>query len=531
MMKKNVFFYGALALGMAGSLASCSSDDDFMAGSVPGGNTAAAGQVIEIAVENAGNGIGSRAGRPLNSSEAKQNIDCVKVIVTNATTNDVVADTLIENWMTSTAVTNYDDASGHGRKIRFTLANSNKITDKATYTVYAIGYNKSSAYGVKPNGSTGSTMSLPSYLNSVGNGKKSKPGSNGYTVENETKESIKKFTKDLVLINQNKDFAYADEVFAGSTTLDLRSNTKFSQGVTLHRQVAGIFTYVKNVPFMYTTNGNNITDKGNILQLVAVKKNKNLVLGQFYNTTLGNNGKNNILQNVVNGAEEDNNEYVVYEIKLDEWFRTLQDENNDGVIDRYEYMIANANDTEGKYHKGDLIEDKSDDHLLWHAPLRAEGERFHNVGFVKGSVFGGEFIIPFKATATGDYTFELRLVSKEKNGTIKKTYRTWSISLPTDDILKKTDQWSYWDVNKFTDFKNLTADETGAKYSVLRNHLYGVGVKSKELPNTGDPGDPDPDNPIPGGPDPEDPVDLNTKQDLLVQVNDNWELIHKMEVE
>lgn len=528
MMKKNVFFYGALALGMAGSLASCSSDDDFMAGSVPGGNTAAAGQVIEIAVENAGNGIGSRAGRPLNSSEAKQNIDYVKVIVTDNKDN-VVADTLIDKWMTSTAVTNYDDASGHGRKIRFTLANSNAITDKGTYTVYAIGYNENSAYGVK---SGGNTMSLKSYLNSVGNGTYSMPGNNVYTVEKANNESITKFTKDLVLINQNKDFAYADEVFAGSTTLDLTKNTKFSQGVTLHRQVAGIFTYVKNVPFMYTTNGNTITDKGNILQLVAVKKNKNLVLGQFYNTTLGSNGsKDNILQNVVNGADEDNKEYVVYEINLDHWFTRLQDENNDGVIDRYEYMVATGDDSEGKYHTGDLIEDKSKEHLLWHAPFRGPGDRFQNVGFVKGSVFGGEFIIPFKAAATGDYTFELRLVSKEDNGTIKKTYRTWSISLPSDDILKKADQWSFWDGEKFTAPAALGTDETRAKYSVLRNHLYGVGVKSKEKPNTSDPGDPDPDNPDPSGPDPEDPVDLNTKQDLLVQVNDNWELIHKMEVE
>ncbi|HIZ69564.1 MAG TPA: hypothetical protein H9966_06770 [Candidatus Prevotella avicola] len=529
MMKKNVFFYGALALGMAGSLASCSSDDDLMAGSVPGGNTAAAGQVIEIAVENAGNGIGSRAGRPLNSSEAKQNIDCVKVIVTNATTNKVVADTLIENWMTSTAVTNYDDASGHGRKIRFTLANSNAITTKGTYTVYAIGYNGNSAYKVK---SGSSTMSLGNYLNSVGNGTYSMREGNGYTVKDAGNESIKQFKKDLVLINNNTDYAYADEVFAGSTTLDLTNDTKFSQGVTLHRQVAGIFTYVKNVPYMYTTNGNTITDEGNILQLVAVKKNKNLVLGQFYNTTLGNNGKDNILQNVVNGADEDNKEYVVYEIKLKDWFKTLQDENNDGVIDRYEYMIAAADDAEGKYHKGDLIEDKSDDHLLWHAPLRDPGQRFENVGFVKGSVFGGEFIIPFKATAAGDYTFELRLVSKkEDNVTIKKTYRTWSISLPTDDILKTTDKWSYWDGSKFTDLVNLTKGEDRAKYSVLRNHLYGVGVKSKEKPDTGDPNDPDPDDPDPDDPDPEVPEDLNTKQDLLVQVNDNWELIHKMEVE
>ena len=147
---------------------------------------------------------------------------------------------------------------------------------------------------------------------------------------------------------------------------------------------------------------------------------------------------------------------------------------------------------------------------------------------MKGSVFGGEFIIPFKATTTGDYTFELRLVSK-KDGTIK-TYRTWSISLPKDDILTTKATWSYWDGSKFTD-PAAAASESSAKYSVLRNHLYGVGVKSKEKPNTGDPSDPDPDDPDPDDPDPEDPEDLSTKQDLLVQVNDNWELIHKMEVE
>ena len=57
------------------------------------------------------------------------------------------------------------------------------------------------------------------------------------------------------------------------------------------------------------------------------------------------------------------------------------------------------------------------------------------------------------------------------------------------------------------------------------NHLYGVGAKASNDPTDGgeDPDDPTPDE--------EDPEDLNTKQDLMLQVCDNWELIHKMVIE
>lgn len=480
-MKKGFIYSSAFLATMA--LASCSSNEVFDGGD---GAQASSGQVIEIAVENAGSGLESRSGRPLYSSEAAQDIDNVKVVIVDGSGN-VAAEEMIENWMTSDKVFAYDDASGHGRKIRIELTGDDKITD-GDYTVYAIGYSGDTSYKV-------GTESLHSYLTSV------------------TKGSDKDL-KDLALINQNTNRAQAEEIFAGSTTLKVE-NKKFSQGVTLHRQVAGIFTYVKNIPYIFNEDG----VVGTKLQLVAAKTNLNLILGNFYGMTLSNNGNQdaskepNKLMNVVNGTEDRGGvEKVVYTINLKDWFKELKDENNDGILDRYGYI----QDTNGK-----LVEDTRSEKQIWKNPLRGEyQDQPAAATFVKGSAFGGEFIIPFQKVS-GTVTFQLRMVNEAED----QVLRTWSISLPNDDLITgSTLQW--WDGSAWT---NGTVTESKSNYSVLRNHLYGVGTKDSADPDT-DPSNPNPDPETPTT-DVDDPQDLTTKQDIMLQVNDNWEVIHKMEVE
>lgn len=483
-MKKGLVFSSAILATMA--LASCSSNEVFDGGD---GAQASSGQVIEIAVENAGSGLESRSGRPLYSSEAAQDIDNVKVVIVDASGN-VAAEEMIENWMTSDKVIAYDDASGHGRKIRIELTGDDKIAD-GDYTVYAIGYSGDTSYKV-------GTESLHGFLNSV------------------TKGSSKDL-KDLALINQNTNRAQAEEIFAGSTTLNV-VNKKFSQGVTLHRQVAGIFTYVKNIPYIFNKDG----VVGTKLQLVAAKTNLNLILGNFYGMTLSNNGNQdaskepNKLMNVVNGtADRGGVEKVVYTIDLNDWFTKLQDENNDGILDRYGYI----QDTNGK-----LVEDTRSGKQIWKNPLRGEDQDQPAAAtFVKGSAFGGEFIIPFQQVS-GTVTFQLRMVNAAEN----QVLRTWSISLPDDDLIKSSIlQWWDGSASAWTYRDDIT--ESKSNYSVLRNHLYGVGTKDSADPDT-DPSNPNPDPETPT-PDVDDPQDLNTKQDIMLQVNDNWEVIHKMEVE
>lgn len=480
-MKKGLVFSSAILATMA--LASCSSNEVFDGGD---GAQASSDQVIEIAVENAGSGLESRSGRPLYSSEAAQDIDNVKVVIVDAS-GKVAAEEMIENWMTSDKVIAYDDASGHGRKIRIELTGDDKIAN-GDYTVYAIGYSGDTSYKV-------GTESLHGFLNSV------------------TKGSNKDL-KDLALINQNTNRAQAEEIFAGSTTLKVE-NKKFSQGVTLHRQVAGIFTYVKNIPYIFNKDG----VVGTKLQLVAAKTNLNLILGNFYGMTLSNNGNQdaskepNKLMNVVNGtADRGGVEKVVYTIDLNDWFKELKDVNNDGILDRYEYK----QDESGK-----LVEDKGDGKQIWKNPLRGEDQDQPAAAtFVKGSAFGGEFIIPFQKV-NGTVTFQLRMVNEAEN----QVLRTWSISLPDDDLIKaSTLQW--WD-GSASAWTNGTVTESKSNYSVLRNHLYGVGTKDSADPDT-DGKNPDPETPTP---DVDDPQDLTTKQDIMLQVNDNWEVIHKMEVE
>ena len=282
----------------------------------------------------------------------------------------------------------------------------------------------------------------------------------------------------------------------------------------MHRQVAGIFTYVKNIPYIFNKDG----VVGTKLQLVAAKTNLNLILGNFYGMTLSNNGNQdaskepNKLMNVVNGtADRGGVEKVVYTIDLNDWFTELKDVNNDGILDRYEYK----QDANGK-----LVEDTGDGKQIWKNPLRGVGQDQPAAAtFVKGSAFGGEFIIPFQKV-DGTVTFQLRMVNAAEN----QVLRTWSISLPDDDLIKSSIlQW--WNDTAWTYQENIT--ESKSNYSVLRNHLYGVGTKDSADPDT-DGTNPDPETPTP---DVDDPQDLNTKQDIMLQVNDNWEVIHKMEVE
>lgn len=457
-MQKHLL-YSAVALA-ALAMGSCSKEDT-MNGGMP--ETTGASQVIEIAVENAGDGLTTRAGRPLLSSEAKQTIDNVAIIICNKNSNinNVATVKLFENWQTESEA--YDDASGHGRKIRFTLDEGNELQE-GKYIVYALGYYGS---GGTDSQYTYNDQPLNSYLKTI---------SAGGT-----------FNKDIVIKN-GIDENNAEELFAGAAEFQVDDETgNFSQGVTLHRQVAGMYTYAYNVPYF---------NKAKYLKVYASQESQDMVLGNFYTDVLGGNGENNALKNVINGTNLNANKTLIYQIDLNQWFTDIVDVNNDGIIDTYVYEYDS---------NGGLNENKESPN--WHRP---SGGVFDNVTLVKGSVFGGEFIIPFAAKA-GNNTFTLELTDDSNSA-----LRTWSVKLPSEQV---PDSWSSWSGASWSDATTVTESESA--FSVLRNHLYSIGSKAAE----GDGGDKE----EPDGPD--NPQDLSTKQDIMLQVNDNWELIHQMEVD
>lgn len=130
-MKKGLFF--ALA---ASSLlfSACSSDDAVL--STEGQNEAV--QQIVLQVASSGDGLTTRAGRPLYSSEALQTIQNVRVVIYDATTKAIVKDEK-KDWKTSTTYNN------HGRQLTLTYKGDQRL-DAGNYKVMAVGYSDNSDY-------------------------------------------------------------------------------------------------------------------------------------------------------------------------------------------------------------------------------------------------------------------------------------------------------------------------------------------------------------------------------------------------
>ena len=360
-MKKGMFF--ALA---ASSLlfSACSSDDAVV--STEGQNEAV--QQIVLQVASSGDGLTTRAGRPLYSSQALQTIQNVRVMIykneTGGGEKTIVYDKKL-NWKESTTY----NTNGHGRQFTISLKGDDRL-EKGSYKVMAVGYSDNSDY---------------TYALDV-KGQAALTGST-YSDITATLEAGK----------------VAEEVFAGDADLkigtdkkitNLTSNEEDGVAVTLHRQVAGSFGYFSNIPAR--VNGKD----AKTLRLVVRGKNDKLTFNHFNSsfTTTGNT-----IQYYVNGSTSTNAAlvtdaqfkdgsygYVLYTINLNDWFNN-GDTNHDGVL-------------------------TNDDG--WTHPTNVK------TTIVKGSVFGSSFIIPFALTHKKS-TMELQLL--DNTGDIIKT---WPVSIP-----------------------------------------------------------------------------------------------------
>ena len=446
-MKKGMFF--ALA---ASSLlfSACSSDDAVV--STEGQNEAV--QQIVLQVASSGDGLTTRAGRPLYSSEALQTIQNVRVVIYNADTKEIVKDAT-QDWTKSTTYNNH----GHGRQFTLTFKGNDRL-EKGNYKVMAVGYSNESDYEYSLNATSAVGLTYNDITATLKAGKKE-----------------------------------AEEVFAGDADLKIGDDKKITNltsgeengvAVTLHRQVAGSFGYFQNIPA--SVNGKAAA----ILRLVVRDKNDMLTFNNFNSSFT--DAATSTIKYYVNGSKSasaatadakfNNKEdgYVLYSINLNTWFPG-GDQNSDGVL--------NAEDTNWKHPDG------------------------VNTQVVKGSVFGSNFVIPFKYTE-GKNTMELQLLDADNN-----IIKTWTVSIPASDL----------NSNK----ANGATDASASIFNVVRNHMYNLGVKTSNGTTTPpdpsspdpDPNKPDPDKPKPGTDEPE---DLSKSQNLILKVNDNWEAIHKMEL-
>lgn len=477
-MKKS-YLFSAFAAGMV-MLSACSSDGD-----LTGGNESNdAVQQIVLQVANAGDGLQTRAGRPLYSSEALQTIENVRVLVYKndaapaeggaAPAKTIVLDKTL-NWKESKDYATKDNGD-HGRQLTIFLKGGDKLT-QGSYKIMAVGYSDNSDYNYSLEGFKANEESL--------------------TGKNKVYTDIK------ATLTPGKK---AEEVFAGDAQININAdqevtnNTKGENGVvvTMHRQVAGGLGYFTNIPAK--VDGAN----AKYLRLVMRKSNDVLTFNNFNSSFISDKDETS-KKYVVNGGVSDkpfaadacfkgataNNGYVLYSIDLDKWFPN-RDANHDGVL--------GYKDCEGEGNKGN-----------WTHPDDVK------TTVVKGSVFAGNFIIPFTMDP-GKCTMELQLLDADNH-----ILMIWNVTIPKADLNK--------------DPKKGVEDESESVFNVVRNHMYNLGIKKVQGgnpdPEHPDPKpDPDPDPEPNPGPDPDHkPEDLSKGQNLILKVNDNWEAIHQLVID
>ena len=513
------------------------------------------GQVLTLQVANSGNGLTTRAGRPLLSSQAKQDINTVILYVVNNSSKVVLEKTIsASEWANALDYTN-----GKQLEISFKGSEKQKLTGSPSgteYTIYAVGYYETGA-----------------------NYKDIKI-SDAPTVTTDGSQVAFPTTGLYALLNNNVN--PAEEIFAGQVSVKVvtksdgtsyiiassgEADKKVVPALVLNRQVAGVTGYFTNLPAKV---GEQIPTK---VRLVASGKSNKVHFTSLFTGETDNN-LTAAATNVVNGSASSltpenlpywnstNKGYKVYEIALSDFFPQLNqvypssspernynfadlDLDGDGFVgykdaQAWVYRNKSVNISERNWSqdiKGGVVIDSEsgDDDTNKTRSLSDFWENANeNQTLVAGSVFAGEFIIPF-LQVTGTNTFELQLVSEEQvsGQTVVHILKTWNVQIPETDKVNTGGSLAAGITGG-----PWSADASTLVYSIYRNHLYSLGMKTTDIE---DGVDPDPSNPDPDpkpepdpdpDPKPEDkPEDLSKGQDLLINVNDNWEIIHEMEID
>lgn len=544
--------------------------------------TAQDGQVLTLQVANSGDGLTTRAGRPLLSSQAKQDINTIVLYVVDGSNKVVLKKTIgPDEWANAL---DYSNTSAHGKQLQIIFRKSDNQaligTLKGTaYTIYAVGYKSGSNYKVAD--ADFGVSGTPSTTTNDGSGVTLTATNFATTLAANTTAADEIFAGKVAVkvVTKSDGTSY---ILAGNAE---NVDNKVVPALVLNRQVAGVTGYFTNLPAKV---GTQIPAK---IRLVASgKSNKvhftSMLPGETDNTT---NTSAESVKNVVNGswsgseavaAEKgnywDNSKggYIVYEIELKDFFPmigtknetasssgsavyyTFADMDLDGDnfvgykdVQRYVYNYdSNKNNNNIFTTEGEVTADALKD---WAIAIKGGQQTINGQSItcqkydtfwnnieanrktqtlVAGSVFAGEFIIPF-LQKTGYNTFELQLLDKDDN-----ILKNWNVQVD-----KKVENSDGSLAEGITGGGTWSPDASTFVYNVYRNHLYSLGLKTTNIEGGEDPDPSNPDKPVDpkpnpdpdgGGENPEDkPEDLSKGQDLLLNVNDNWEIIHNMVID
>ena len=430
---KNIYRLASL-MGLVILAVSCGDDD-----TIPQKPADIQEQQFLIKVESVGETAAqtveenARSGRPLFSMSPNQAIDKVEwVLVRNDGTAEVVLRKEMAGWSDTDNRTShtYVDGVKKGREAQVTLTGDERVED-GSYLAYAVGYSSGTYDNYRP------------FVQTITDGKLT--GTEKVTVS---------------------EGGYADEIFAGAMIFEVKNGmfqSVSADGVDfatpeliLRRQVAGTFGYFTGIPS--EVGGQSVTH----VRLVTTIRNTTILFGGFRSIE---NPSNFNQENVINGCNPStshdamldgssvNDAFTVYDINLADWFPgengLPEDVTGDGLFDRRDtnWRVDSEMETMG-------------------------------LKTAEGSVFGNAYCVAFPITRAeidnGIPTFQLQLLGME--GQILKS---WNVLLRGDmGLFAKRTVVSLKDDGTLN---MVTEDnpEVPLTYSIVRNHLYTIGVKSQ----------------------------------------------------
>lgn len=430
----------------------------------------------------------SRAVRPVGSSAAANNVNVVKIYVfKGANTASENGDYKFDNTVgVATGIDNVSAASGVITITNFTsTAGEHEVTEDSwedhtdqTKTIKLTGLVANSKYkfvAVGYNQSSGNTNPYgdPSSL------------SNGST-------TLKAFTT-----TSGKTDYDIEELFAGVSAENATQADKaaFSTPatVTLTRQVAGMLGYFDNVPTKID---------GSVVKYVRVYANDEYTQfkwpAQLLETPDFNGDTKQTTVGSGNGESTTgtNGKFLLMEFDMSKIATNWNGTAVEQTATSYTFSSFGDAGATGTETAGNQIGSTDGSK----APLATGYTAPAGLKLVQNSIFGGRYIIPY-ADHVESQTLTVELQGTD--GTALKTLKVTTNNAPSG-----------------------VTDGT-YQYDIRCNNFYSIG-KKLYTDNTG--GDPDPD-PTPGTDDPDEPIDLSSNTNIVVIINDAWEVLHNMDVE
>ena len=426
----------------------------------------------------------SRAVRPVGSSAAANNVNVVKIYVfkgaNNASGN---SDYKFDASIGVTTADNVSAASGVITVKNFTsTAGEHEVKEDSwedhtdqTKTIKLTGLAANSKYKfvavgynvADPESNTDNPYGDPSGL------------SNGST-------TLQAFT--TTALGEGKTDYDIEELFAGVSDANATKADKaaFSTpaSVTLTRQVAGMLGYFYNVPTKIN---------GSVVKYVRVYANDEYTKFKWPAQLLGTGSPfNGDTQAEAGTGETKGSKYLLMEFDMSKIATNWSESSPSDDA----YTFYNCSTT--GLSKDDTSE--TDKGSGSKAPLAENYKAPAGLKLKENSIFGGRYIIPY-AGHVDSQTLTVELQGTD--GTALKTLKVTTNNAPSS-----------------------VTDGT-YKYDIRCNNFYSIG-KKLYTDNTG--GDPDPGT-DPKDPDPDEPIDLSSNTNIVVIINDAWEVLHNMGVE